>query len=170
MGVLEKKIKTGGDGQTEGGCLLKRGFKLSAHYGLRFCLSILYIYFRWTQFILPITFGYKLFPFSHYMAWYWWGHIVMGWCNRFFTLLLSVKTFIVQFCQWPVDFLEVWEEQHTYTYSQIHYTISGIVPVTTSKELWDHIFTRIQMETKFTFRLCWDKYHHHDLGRIRFLI
>ena len=50
-----------------GGCLLKRGFKLSAHYGLRFCLSILYIYFRWTQFILLITFGYKLFPFSHYI-------------------------------------------------------------------------------------------------------
>ena len=69
----------------------------------------------------------------------------------------------------PIDFLEVWEEQHKYTYSQIHYTISGIVPVTTSNELWDDIFTSIHMDTKFTFRLCWDKYHQ-DLGRIRFLI
>ena len=54
--------------------------------------------------------------------------------------------------------------------TQIHLFYSGIVPVTISKELWDHVFTSIQMETKFTLRLCWDKYHHEDLGRIRFLI
>ena len=39
-----------------------------------------------------------------------------------------------QFCQWPIDFLEVWEEQHRYIHSQIHYTVSGIFP------RWDHIF------------------------------
>ena len=76
----------------------------------------------------------------------------------------------VQFCQWPIDFLEVLEKQHRYTHSKIHYTISGIVPVTTSKEVWGRFFTSIQMENKFTFTLCTNMYHHQDLGQIRFLI
>ena len=33
------------------------------------------------------------------------------------------------------NFINVWEEQHRYTHSQIHHTISGIVPLTTSEEV-----------------------------------
>ena len=54
--------------------------------------------------------------------------------------------------------------------SEIHYTISDIVPVTTSEEVWVHFFTSIQMETKFTFTLCTNVYHQQDLGQIRFLM
>ena len=96
-------------------------------------------------------------------------------CNFFVVKkcpFLHLPDAALSFCNnsWrPIDFLEVWEEHHKYTYSQIYYTISGIDPVTTSNELWDGIFTSIQIDTKFTFRLCWDKYHP-ALGRIRFLI
>ena len=48
--------------------------------------------------------------------------------------------------------------------------ISGIVPVTASKKVWDHIFTSIQMEIKFTFTLCTDIYNHQNLGQIKFPI
>ena len=85
------------------------------------------------------------------------------------SLLGPMKTFMYSFVNNQLIFLK-WEEQHRYSHSQINYTISGIVLVTTSQEVWDHFFTKIQMATKFTFTLYTDIYHHQQLRKIRFLI
>ena len=63
---------------------------------------------------------------------------------------MSVKAFMYSSVNDQLIFLK-FEKNNT---AQIHLFYSGIVPVTISKELWDHVFTSIQMETKFTLRLC----------------
>ena len=174
----------------------RRGDSNSLHtmvYSLVFpyCTSI----FIWTQLISPVTFGYKLFPFSHYIRDFAWSmptimvtelnqimHVeqsMMGshcdgmmrsicWC-----LLASVKTSMYSFFNNQLIFLKFEKRNRDafilrFTMISLCYTIS--IPVTTSKEVWNHFFTTIRMETKFTFTLYTDIYHHQDLGWIRFLI
>ena len=68
-GGWKKRSKQGGMAILgAGGGVYRRRYSNFLHtmiYGLAFpfCASI----FRWTQLILPMTFGSKLFPFSHYI-------------------------------------------------------------------------------------------------------
>ena len=198
-GGLEKKIQTGGWpyrwGFSIGG---DSDYLYTMLYGLVFlpCASI----FRWTQLISPITIGYKLLPFSHYIrkigiyisnesqgilvtafrvfdllvpnimvtklqpdnacraindsVILWWNDAID--LLMLISLLASVKTSMYSFVNNQLIFLKF--EIQKYIHSQIHYTISGIVPVTTSEEVSDHFFTNIQMEIKFTFTLYTDIY------------
>ena len=80
------------------------------------------------------------------------------------SLLASVKTSMYSFVNNQLIFLK-FEKSNTNTL-----ILRFTVPMTTSEEVWDHFFTNIQMETKFTFTHYTNIYHHQELGRIRFLI
>ena len=65
-GGFRKKLKTGGWPYRGG--VYRRGNSNFLHTMVwQSFFSILYIYFQMNSMILPITFGYKLFPFSHYI-------------------------------------------------------------------------------------------------------
>ena len=84
----------------------------------------------------------------------WWDDAIDLWV--LISLLASVKTSMYSFVNNQLIFFKF--EIQKYIHSQIHYTISGIVPVTIGEEVSDHFFTNMQMDIKFTFTRYTDIY------------